>query len=120
MQGAEKVHEMRTQRRHTRSTADIYHFAPRILYMEISIRPREGYFVAGLARKDIGRTYTGLDTGRPCTRRTIERRRSDTDIEHDDISLGGIIGHRISPEGLLIVAARQSPHLVRRQAAVSG
>ena len=43
-------------------------------------------------------------------RGTVERRRGDTDVEHDDVALGRVVGHRVGAERRLGIGRHQVPH----------
>lgn len=58
--GVEQVKKMRAHGRHTGTSAYKHHFALCWLNKELTIRARNGHFVAGFTRENKGRTNTRI------------------------------------------------------------
>ena len=110
MERAEKVEDLSTQRSHTSTTTDVEHLSIRILDVEVPIRTTHTHLIPRLEREDVGGRDTWRD-GKPLVRSAIHRRRSDTDVEGDDVPFGGVVSHRVSTDGLRVVLTRQAPHI---------
>ena len=110
MERAEKVEDLSTQRSHTSTTTDVEHLSIRILDVEVPIRTTHTHLIPRLEREDVGGRDTWRD-GKPLVRSAIHRRRSDTDVEGDDVPFGGVVSHRVSTDGLRVVLTRQTPHI---------
>ena len=92
------------------AAADKHFFVRSILHEEFAVGSRNRHFVARLAREDIRRADTRIDL-HEAARRLVERRSGDTDVEHDDIALGRVVGHRVGAERVFGVGRNQIPHL---------
>ena len=44
-------------------------------------------------------------------RSAVHRRRSDTDVEGDDVPFGRVVSHRVRTDGLRVILTRQAPHI---------
>ena len=116
MQGLCHVHDLRTQRSHTGTTAYpdhlgfLCHLGRVFLDMELAIGTRHDDLVARLEGEDIRRSDTGIDIHEA---RTVgfERRRSDTHGQHEYVAFGRIVGHRIGAHGGFGVHAVKVKHL---------
>ncbi len=86
----EQLEDVRPQRRHARSAADVDHLVVRLFDEEVPKGAGHGHFVTGLQAEDVRRTFT-----RRRTFRSPGRRRRDPHIEHDDAFFVRIIRHRI-------------------------
>ena len=120
VEGAGEVHNLCAERGHAGAAADPYHLvtlrvvAPGAVlgaaYTELAVGAAHDDLVARFEREDIGRGDTGVDVlesaavGR-------EGRRGDTHGEHEDVALGGVVGHRIGADGGLGVDADEVEHL---------
>ena len=94
MQGLCHVHDLRTERSHTRTTTDPHHLTFRIEdRMEIAIRATHQHLVARFEGKDIGRSDTRHHVHEAHLGFRFERRRSDTYRKHETVALGRIVGH---------------------------
>ena len=108
--GLEQMEDMRAHRRHTGAAADKHFFVRSILHEEFAVGSRNRHLVARLARENIRRTNSRVHLHKsPCG--PIPGRRGDTDIQHDDIPFGRMVGHRISAERRLRIFRNQPPHL---------
>ena len=82
---------MAAHRCHTCTAADEYQLLRRgqvVRQEELAVRTRNRHLVARLAGEDVRRADTGIHLGEG-TRSPVERRRGDTDVEHDDIASAG-------------------------------
>ena len=120
MQRAGEVHDLRAEGGHAGAAADPYHLvavgtvAPGAVvgaaYAELAVGAAHDDLVAGLQREDIAGGDTGVDVlesaavGR-------EGRRCNTDGEHKDVALGGVVGHGVGANGGLGVDADEVEHL---------
>ena len=68
------------------------------------------HLVARLAREDVRRADARVHLHER-TRGAVERRRGDTDVQHDDVPLGRVVRHRVGAERRLGVRRHQIPHL---------
>jgi len=78
--------------------------------MKFTVGTRYHYLVTRIQAEDIG----GYDTGihiHPSALHFVERRCCYTDIQHDDITFGRIIGHGVGTYRVFLVLRRQIPHL---------
>ena len=86
---------MATHRSHTGTTADedqLLRIGQVVRQEELAVRTRNGHLVARFAREDIRGADTRVHLHERAGR-TIERRRGDTDVQHDDVTLGRVVGH---------------------------
>ena len=120
MQRAGEVHDLCTERCHTGAAAHPYHLvtlgvvAPGAVlgsaYAELAVRAAHDDLVAGLQREDVTGGNTRIDVletaavGR-------ERRRGDSYSQHEDVALGGVVGHGVGADGGLGVDADEVEHL---------
>ena len=107
---AEEVEDLSTQRSHTSTTTDVEHLSIRVLDVEVPVRTAHADLVPRLQREDVGRGDTRRD-GEPLVRSAVHRRRSDTDVERDDVPFGRVVSHRVSTDGLRIILTGQAPHI---------
>ncbi len=104
---------MTAHRRHTCTAADenqLLRIGQIVGQEELAVRTRNRHLVAGLAREDVRRTNAGIHLHER-TGSTVERRRSNADVQHDDVALGRMVGHRIGTERRFGVGRHQVPHL---------
>ena len=106
----EQVHDLRTKRSHTGTTADPNHFTFRIVVrVELTVRTTHHHFVAGFQTKDVGRSDTGHDilkSGALFFR--FEGRRRNAHGKRDDISFIRIVCHGVGADRGFGVYALQS------------
>ena len=87
MQALELVEDVRTHRRHTRTTADEDHFRIGVFGEEFAEGAGNGNFVAGFKVEDVAGHDAWLGFG------DFRRRGGNTDVEHDDAFLVRVVGH---------------------------
>src|SRR5690606_5047898 len=88
----EEVENMRSQRRHTCTTANIYHFAVCRIDVEFSIRSGNIHLIAGLSREYKRRTYPRVNV-HPTIVGPIPWRSSNPNGQHDDVSFSRVVRH---------------------------
>ena len=111
--GLEEVHQVAAHRRHTCTTTDedqLLRVGQVLIEEELAVGARDRHLVTRLAREDVRRADTRVHLHKAAIH-AIKRRRCDTDVEHDDIALCGVIGHRVGTEGRLGVGRNEVPHL---------
>ena len=111
--GLEQVHDVAAHRGHAGAAADedqLLRVGQVVRQEELAVGTRDGHLVARLAREDVRRADTRVHLHERA-RGPVERRRGDTDVEHDDVALGRVVGHRVGAERRLGVRGHQIPHL---------
>lgn len=103
------MEDMRAHRSHAGTAADEHLLVRSILNEKFAVRTRDSHLVARLAREDIGRADARIEFHESSCR-TVPRRRGYTDVEHDDVAFGRMIGHRVGPERRLGILRNQIPH----------
>ena len=104
---------MATHRSHTCTTTDedqLLRVGQVLIEEELTVRTRNGHLVTRLAREDVRRADTRVHLHK-ATIDTVERRRGNTDVKHNDVTLGRVVGHRVGTERRLGVGRHQIPHL---------
>ncbi|GFH88454.1 hypothetical protein IMSAGC001_03897 [Bacteroides acidifaciens] len=110
MQSLRQVHDLRTQRSHTSTTTNPHHFLVGIKdRVEVSVRTAHDNLVTRFQSEDIRRSNTRhhIHKSRTLIFR-FERRSSDTYCQHDTVTFGRIVGHRVSTDCFLIVLTLQA------------
>ena len=103
---------MGSQGGHTCSAADVEHFAFGVeVDVKLAVRTGDFHFVAGFAAKDVGGALAWRDV-HPTVALAIPRRGGDADVEHNDIALGGVVGHGVSAKDGLFVDHLKRPQVV--------
>ena len=111
--GFEQMHQVAAHRSHARTAADedqLLRVGQVVGQEELAVRTRDRDLVTRLARENIRRADTRIDL-HEAARSLVERRRGDTDVEHDDIALGRVVGHRVGTERRLGIGRHEIPHL---------
>ena len=120
MEGAGEVHDLCAEGSHAGAAADPDHLvalrvvAPGAVLgaadAEFAVGAAHDDLVAGLEGEYIGRGDTGVDV-LETTAVGSEGRGGDTHGEHEDVALGGVVGHGIGADGGLGVDADEVEHL---------
>src|SRR5574344_868958 len=106
MKRTSHVHDLCTERSHTCSTANPYHLFLRVKYrMEISIRSTHNNFISWFKSKDIRRGDTRHYFLETDLRFRFERRCSYTHSQHNTVTFGWIVCHRICTYRRYIILA---------------
>ena len=87
------VHNLSTQRSHTGTATNPYHLLLRVeVRVEVAERTAHNHLVAGFQREDVRRGNTRVDIHEAALV-GLERWCGDTHGQHEDVALGGIVGH---------------------------
>src|SRR5690606_7619429 len=92
LQRVEEMEKVRSHRCHAGATADVKHFRIGWFDEEFTIRTADRDLVAGFRIEDEAGTDPRVHV-HPTVLRTIPRWRGDTDVEHDDVPFGRVVGH---------------------------
>ncbi len=99
--------------RHARTAADenqLLRVGQVVRQEEFAVGARNRHLVARFAREDVRRADTRVHLHERA-RGPVERRRGDTDVQHDDVALGRVVGHRVGAERRFGVGRHEVPHL---------
>ena len=110
--GLEQVHDVAAHRSHPSAPADedqLLRIGQVVRQEEFAVRTRDGHLVARLAAENVGRADTRIHF-HEAAGRLVERRSGDTDVEHDDVAFGRMVGHRIGAESRFRIFGNQIPH----------
>lgn len=99
----EQLENVASKRRHASSTADVHHLSVAILDEEFTIRTRDGDFVPLFQVEDVTRHLAGREF------RVAWRRSRDSDVEHDDALLAGVIRHGIGSHHIFVHLGYKTP-----------
>ena len=107
MQRLRHVHDLRTQRSHTGTTADPNHFFLAVeVRMEVAVRAAHRHLVTRFQREDVRRSDTRVHIHETATV-GLERRRGDTHGQHEHVAFGRIVGHGVGTYGRFRIDALQ-------------
>ena len=107
MQRLGHVHDLSAQRSHTSTTTNPNHLLLRVeVWVEVAIRTTHNHLIARLQREDVRRCDTWVHL-HEATLVGLERRCSDTNGQHEHITFGRIVCHRVCTDGGLGVLTLQ-------------
>ena len=108
LQGVEEVEQMGAHGRHARTTADVHHLCLGLLDEELSVRTRNGDFVARLLGEDERRAnaWVHLHPTVPCA---VPWRGRDPDVQHHNVALCWVVGHGVCANNRLVVDHLEVP-----------
>ena len=108
LERVEQVEQVRTHGCHSCTAADVHHFRFRLLDEELAVRSGDGHLVAGLLVEHKRRANAWVDL-HPAVARAVPRWRRNSDVEHHDVALSGVVGHRVRANNRLVVDHLEVP-----------